>query len=981
MRHKRSPGIIVPFILTLLMLIIPSALSFAARPFERHILIMHAYTPDYPVHVAFNRGLKKRLQRDARFAISYSYEYLDLEHFGNDKDYFPNTARYFQTKYFQRKPDIVVASSGLFRFLIQFGQTIFPGTPILLVNGKLVAKDGAAIPEGFDAKALFEKNIRLILRLKPNTRQIHLVIGNSEDERAVINQIAFVKRRWSRRVKFVYLNKLPYPQMIKAVRHITGDSAILFVRWVNDVSGRSFIPEQTLQTICRAAKVPVYGIAAHFLGGGMLGGYVYNYEIYGRNVGDAALAILNNAKMNGSPETKAPPDEYVFDWRALQRWRIPLGRLPAGSRVEYQKYSIWELYQGYIIGGTLLLMLESLLILGLLVNRRNRKKAYATIEKMSARLREQDKLKDVFLTNTSHEFKTPLHGIMNITQSVLEDTAGRITPRQTQDLTLVITLARRLSALVNDILDFEKIKNNEINLQLKPVDVRSAADIVLDVFRHLAADGAVRLVNRVPGDLPPALADENRLRQVFYNLIGNAVKFTGDGEIAVNATVTGNTLHISVTDTGIGIPPEKQEDVFRSFEQVSASRAKAYGGTGLGLAISRQLVERMGGAIWVAWSETDRGTEITFTLPAGMPGRAAAAPAGTPPQATQAVAVPPETDGKIGKSAEFTILAVDDEPANRRVMSNVFAREGYDILTAADGKEALRLIRENRKIDIVLLDVMMPGMTGYEVCRRLREEHSLFELPVLLITVRSMPEDLTAGFAAGANDYIVKPFEPREMRARVKTLLALKKAVEDTVRAEIAFLQSQIKPHFFYNVLNTIISFCYTDSAKAGKLLAEFSNYLRRSFDIQDATSYTTLENELELVKSYIAIEQARFGDRLTVTYDIDAGLLNRRIPPLIIQPLVENAVRHGLMKLEDGGRIQVTAEKEADGMVIAVADNGVGISPGILEGLLYNEKETGGVGLRNINGRLLKFYGTKLRIDSLEGQGATVTIKIPRVD
>ena len=195
---------------------------------------------------------------------------------------------------------------------------------------------------------------------------------------------------------------------------------------------------------------------------------------------------------------------------------------------------------------------------------------------------------------------------------------------------------------------------------------------------------------------------------------------------------------------------------------------------------------------------------------------------------------------------------------------------------------------------------------------------------------------------------------------------------------EIAFLQAQIKPHFFYNVLNTIISFCYTDSAKAGRLLAEFSNYLRRSFDIRDTASLITLENELELVKSYVAIEQARFGDRLTVDYDIDPGLLNRRIPPLIIQPLVENAVRHGVMRREEGGQIRIAVRRISDAMRIAVTDDGIGIPSGILDGLLQDGPGTVGVGLRNIDKRLLKFYGTKINIDSGTERGTTVWVEIP---
>ncbi len=604
--------------------------------------------------------------------------------------------------------------------------------------------------------------------------------------------------------------------------------------------------------------------------------------------------------------------------------------------------------------------------------------AYTTIENLSIRLKEQNALKDTFLANTSHEFRTPLHGIIHMAQAVLEDSACKITSQQQENLSLVVSIAQRLSILVTDILDFEKIKNNEISLYLKPIEPRAAVDSVLEVFRHITKGGQVNLVNRVPYGLLPAKADENRLRQILYNLIGNALKFTASGEISVNASIHEEMLYISVTDTGIGIPPEKYEDIFSSFEQVSASRAGEYGGTGLGLAITRQLVERMNGRIWVAWSELGKGSEITFSLPLCISDSTGNIDNASRTDNKMATTLKPDSKPIVRKEGEFTILAVDDDPTNLQIMANIFAKNNYDILTAASGVEALKIVSDHKNIDIVLLDVMMRSMTGFEVCRRLRERYSLFELPVLLITARSLPDDVAAGFAAGANDYVIKPFNADELRARVTTLLSLKKAAKDVIRTEFAFLQSQIKPHFFYNVLNTIVSLCYTDSRKAGKLLAEFSNYLRRSFDIQENLLFTSVENELELVKSYVVIEQARFGDRLTVKYNIDQNLLPCQIPPLVIQPLVENAVRHGLMNREEGGHIVVTARREESDMVIEVADDGIGIPADKLAGLLSTKQESGGVGLRNINRRLLNYYGEALNITSQEGQGTLAILRIP---
>ena len=604
--------------------------------------------------------------------------------------------------------------------------------------------------------------------------------------------------------------------------------------------------------------------------------------------------------------------------------------------------------------------------------------AYFKIEDMSIKLKEQDKAKDLFLTNTSHEFRTPLNGIIHMTQAVLEEPAGQISLQQQKNLALVVSIAQRLSVLVTDILDFEKIKSNNINLTLKPIELRTAIESVIDVFRHINRNSQVSLTNRVPSGLPPVMADENRLRQVLYNLIGNAVKFTVSGGVSVNAEIHEGKMHVLVKDSGIGIPPDKVEAVFLSFEQVSAERAEQYGGAGLGLAITRQLVERMNGKIWIAWSEVGKGTEVAFCLPLGSPMNTGNMESDFPAEPALMPTLPPEVAPVIRQTGEFTILAVDDDVTNLQIMVNIFARKNYNILTATTGAAALKAVDENADVDIVLLDVMMRDMTGYEVCRRLRQRHSLFELPVLLITARSLSDDVAAGFAAGANDYVIKPFNADELRARVDTQLSLKKAAQDVIRNEVAFLQSQIKPHFFYNVLNTIVSLCYTDSQKAGKLLAEFSNYLRRSFDIKENLLLTNLEKELELVKSYIVIEQARFGERVSVAYDIDAAVLSCQIPPLIIQPLVENAVRHGLMGREEGGHIVVTARKENSDVIITVRDDGVGIPADQLPDIVTGKREAAGVGLRNINRRLFSSFGAGLRITSQLGKGTLVTMTLP---
>ena len=198
------------------------------------------------------------------------------------------------------------------------------------------------------------------------------------------------------------------------------------------------------------------------------------------------------------------------------------------------------------------------------------------------------------------------------------------------------------------------------------------------------------------------------------------------------------------------------------------------------------------------------------------------------------------------------------------------------------------------------------------------------------------------------------------------------------LKKETAFLQAQIRPHFLFNALNTIYSFCYTNPGKAGELLAELGVFLRSSFDFSSTASLVTVEKELRLVKAYVAIEEARFGSQLEVEYAVEPSVLNFSILPLMIQPIVENSIRHGLLKRSQGGKVSLSLTHSEDCIQVEVIDNGVGIPASVLKDLIHAKSETRGVGLTNISRRLLRFYGTTLTIFSVEDHGTTVSFRIP---
>jgi two-component system, sensor histidine kinase ChiS len=609
-------------------------------------------------------------------------------------------------------------------------------------------------------------------------------------------------------------------------------------------------------------------------------------------------------------------------------------------------------------------------------------KSFATVELLSERLLSLDKLKDEFLADTSHELRGPLHSMIGIAETMAEGVTGPLNRQQVSNLALIVSSSRRLFSLVNDLQDFSRLKHRDLVLQKKPVDIKQAVEVVLALYQPLVRGKQLILLHEIEDGLPPVEGDENRIQQILHNLIGNAVKFTEAGRISVAVSVRENFMEVAVTDTGIGIPPDRLEDIFKSYEQLNDSTPGNYGGTGLGLSITKHLVELHGGAIR-AESEPGRGSRFRFTLPlsATRPDAGTALPsAGLFLEDTMAPLEQPAP--KINSNNLLKIMLVDDDPVHLQMLANYLSLQGYAAVSASDGRRALQLVDESQKggFDLIILDVVMPGLSGYETCRTLREKYTLVDLPVLILTSNNQPNDILAGFAAGANDYLAKPFDKQEFLARVNALITLKKAVKQEEmlrRAEIRALQSQIRPHFLFNALSTISTLCRVNSEKARDLLGELSNYLRSGFSFKENEEFVPLDTELGYVKSYLAIEAARFGERLQAVFDIRVKI-PCRIPPLIIQPLVENAVRHGLLPKKEGGVIKISARKQQGFLILMVEDDGVGM-PAEKVGLLLHDGLTGaGVGVSNVNHRLKSIYGQELLMESQVGKGTVVTVKIP---
>lgn len=468
----------------------------------------------------------------------------------------------------------------------------------------------------------------------------------------------------------------------------------------------------------------------------------------------------------------------------------------------------------------------------------------------------------------------------------------------------------------------------------------------------------------------------------MFNLAYNAIKYTEEGHITIDATYDDDYCTIFVKDTGIGIEPDVAEKIFQPYERLHQSNAKYNSGIGIGLSVSKQLVELHGGTI--TFQSSEQGTTFQFTIPMHDVVNESNAAHDEVVYEEQVLdtslkelaSEQHEVDISTLNDKKAKILIVDDDPVNIKVLKEIL-RHNYTIFSALNGEQALELI-DSERLDLVIADVMMPQMSGYELTFKIREKYSLIELPVLLMTARGLPEDIETAFQYGANVYLVKPVNALELKTRIAALTLLKFSVKDSLQKEAALLRAQIQPHFLYNTLNSIAALGRFDSDRMIELLEAFGTYLERSFANKNVQDEIPLQDEIELIHAFVHIEKERFGERVHVVFDIDDDI-NVLIPPLSIQPLVENAIQHGILAKMEGGTISIIIKQVGNHVQVMIKDDGVGMSEEQIDKVLRlsYDADYGSV-IQNINRRLIQLYGSGITIDSELNKGTTVSFKVP---
>ncbi|MDT9700064.1 HAMP domain-containing protein [Streptomyces sp. P17] len=420
----------------------------------------------------------------------------------------------------------------------------------------------------------------------------------------------------------------------------------------------------------------------------------------------------------------------------------------------------------------------------------------AELEEKAALLATSSQYKSEFLANMSHELRTPLNSLLILARLLSDNPDGHLSDQEVQFASTIHRSGSDLLQLINDILDLSKIEAGRMDVRPKRLPLIKLLDYVHATFRPLTHDRGLAFEVSVGEDVPREMySDEQRLQQILRNLLSNAIKFTASGRVElrvgrvtepelVGVRESGEVIAFEVSDTGIGIAPEKLPVIFEAFQQADGTTNRKYGGTGLGLSISREIAGLLGGRI-VAESEPGKGSTFTLYVPVVSPGHpvtedrsAVLMPeqVSTVPEADDAWPAPTRLEewqsGRAGQILSGRrVLIVDDDIRNVFALTHVLGRVGMPVLYAENGREGIETLERNPDVELILMDIMMPEMDGYETIAAIRRARRWVGLPIVALTAKAMPGDREKSIARGANDYVPKPVDVDRLLTVVCALL------------------------------------------------------------------------------------------------------------------------------------------------------------------------------------------------------------------
>jgi signal transduction histidine kinase len=606
--------------ITAIALVLLGTLGSVAADSRHTILIVFDEDRDLPGLSVINQSLRDTFRAKLRGDVEFLSESLNLSQFKGPA-YDATERDYFLRKYANKRPDLIVAvMEPALEFLLRDHQLLFPGVPIVFCGVDASDPDLNRLPAnvtGVVVKRNWAPTVDIALRLQPDTKNIYVIGGTSDFDRRMQTIAQSNLAPYEKRVRIRYLTDLPMPQLVATVAKLPPQSGIVYLTLFRDGAGRAFVPHDALSQITRAASAPVFVALDQYLDLGVVGGRVYSTANTGRQAADMGVQILNGQQ---PPLIEQSAYADIFDWRQLKRWGFDETRVPPGSEIRHRQLTAWELYKSYIAAGIAIFILQTALIVALLVNHAQRRRAEArTIQAEAEVQRQRDELAHALRLTTlgeltasiAHEIRQPLTGILTNANAVNRLVTSRSMTAEEMNEALR-DIEEDTTRIADTIHRIRELARKEQGHRVS-VDMNCIVD---DVLRLLSLDIRRKKIgvefHRAEGT--NVTGDPVQLRQVLMNLLVNAAEaIDGDRDgrrrIQIETNRRNGMVSIAVRDTGRGANDAELQRMFERFVTTKPD------GLGMGLAISQTIVEAHHGRIWATRNE-DRGLSLHVELPA-----------------------------------------------------------------------------------------------------------------------------------------------------------------------------------------------------------------------------------------------------------------------------------------------------------------------------------------------------------------------------
>ncbi|MFL5346313.1 MAG: ATP-binding protein [Hyalangium sp.] len=633
---------------------------------------------------------------------------------------------------------------------------------------------------------------------------------------------------------------------------------------------------------------------------------------------------------------------------------------------------------------------------------------------------ELTRLKSEFFDNVSHELRTPLTLILLSLEALLQRDPATIPSAVRQHLATMDRSAQRLLKLINNLLDLAQMEAGKTKLRYQPVELYGLIGSLLSPFRVMAEKKGIRLA--LEGSKATAIhADVERIEIVFQNLISNALKFTQEGAVTVRLTEDESSIHVEVVDTGPGIAPQDIPVIFDRFAQADSTGTRRFGGTGIGLALVKETVDLHAGQISVT-SEVGKGSCFHVQLPKGtahireeLRERRVADVQVRRERRSNSTGLPAVRVGSQGAEGQQVVVAtteekvpahaprilvVEDDAEIRGFITSMLSDE-YQVLEAVNGEEGCLRATQERP-ELIVSDVMMPVMSGLQMLAQLRARPETMDIPVILLTARQEVSEKVEGLGSGANDYLGKPFSPRELLARIEAQLRLREAAVRAASNERLATTGLLTSGFAHEVRNPLNGLMNALLPLKDSMLGETPDLptSRAMIEVIDECS-KRIRYLAESLLAFVRTTEKPVPVHLDASLDSTIAVLGWRVPtavtverdyrcdspvmgdPGALNQVWVNLLDNALLAVRDGGTVKVSTERQGDLAVVTVTDTGVGIKPEDMERLFqpfFSTRPAGegtGLGLALCR-RIVLRHGGHIHLTSEVGKGTRCEVRLP---